>query len=172
MRCLFSNVLCLEHWRQESLVCPTKLPTVMWLIIGRAHYLSASPVLLRSSQHRRRCWERSGSWRRRGRSLHRFDSSSTSSFPRSWGRTRADLCAHARAAQMKAPVSRGAVADGATALLSCNRGIYSTWNRPVWWEKQVPVSCSFVCVWKCVCVAVNAIDLQRSIWRRLLKLSL
>lgn len=50
---------------------------------------------------------------------------------------------------------------------------YSTWNRPVWWAKQVPVPCSlfvYVRVAVCnVCVCFfSEWHWQSSIWRRLL----
>lgn len=52
--------------------------------------LSNVLILLRSLRLRRRCWGRSESWRKLGRSWLRSDSSSTSSCPANWGRTKAD----------------------------------------------------------------------------------
>lgn len=137
----------------------------------KAHFLSAVPVLLRSLRLRRRCWGRSESWRKHGRSWLRSDSSSTSFCPASWGRTRADWLSRwdVRRAD-ETLLSWGDVADvRLAALLSYKRGIYSTWNRPVWWEKQVPVLCSvFVCVYVRVYVFVSEWH-WHSVWRRLLQ---
>lgn len=134
--------------------------------------LSAAPILLRSLRLRRRCWGRSASWKKRGRSWLRSDSSSISSCPPSCGRMRADWlsgCGSAAAALMRRLVSRGELLPMHDWLLYSHITEERTAleNRPVWWEKKNKCLCSVVYLCMRVCVRdvrmylwVNSIDIQ------------